>query len=185
MINATFSDSMKKLLLSLTGKEMISYSYAPLQTSNRTYCNLMLSTNDGCIEIRNEEVPLPFFDSTEDVAVLTCSKIASDDFVPALDAPVKIHPVNEVIQQISIVSDLIQVYNKSGKLEYEIQMDQGILIRTPHDTIVIFKAWHFDETLTVEKSSATPSYRSIQDIERDWSDEENHAKCTRAVNAIC
>lgn len=183
MVKAGFTDRMKSSLHSFCGQELLSLQYAPLGASKQAYCNILLKASAVSLELRNEEPPLPFFDTTEDVAVLTCGEIDGADFTPTLEGSATTYPIHEIIEEISIITDTIHVYNKAGNVEYAIQIDRGIIITTAQDSIIIFKGWHFDESLTMDRVAFDPSsvIRPTTEVERDWSDEESTAMCTRMI----
>ena len=75
MVQARFSYEMRNALRNMVGHRFIAYEYGEDASPNTAYGNVRLNTDNGDVEIRCEERPLPFFGETEDVACFACRQV--------------------------------------------------------------------------------------------------------------
>ena len=122
MVEAILTEEMKNSLRELIGENFVSYECG--KTFNTAYGNLRINTSKISIEIENFEKEMPFFDETEEIAVLQCEKIdPNKPFQPYCIEPFQIYEVGEIIKSIEIIKDKINVNN--GENNYSIVKNQN------------------------------------------------------------
>ncbi len=166
MIKAILTGEMKKSLRELIGKNFVSYECG--KTFNTAYGNLRINTSGVSIEITNLEKEMPFFDGTEEVAVLQCEKIGSNKpFQPYCIEPFQIYEVGEIIKSIEIIKDKINVNNG----EYEIAFDRAIVIRMEKGILMFSRGIWFSEEIAISENDQYDTLFPIEEVVDAWSNE--------------
>lgn len=168
MVQAVFSHEMREVLKNMAGHEFISYEYGEDAVPGTAYGNIKLNFDDGSIDLRCEETPLPFFGEMEDVACFTCRRISSDDpFVPAVITSTNQVFINERIVSVSIITDNIDI--DQGK--YNFVFDVAVIIHCEHHTIMFARGIWFSEVITISYDDDYEMVFPMQRIIESWSNE--------------
>ena len=180
MIDATFTPSMCSTLQSLTGQRLISLECEPLEETQETYGNLLITTESQRIELINEEEPTPYSDGSEDISRFTCHRLTPQEtfrqFVMG-DHPVT-YPLSGTVTQVRVVNDRITLPHEN----YTIQLSMALILDTNEGQIAFLRGWHFDEMITVIRDGDyRQSLRPVEHIRSDWGDDADAINVTRTI----
>ena len=177
MVNATFSNEMKSLLSSMTGKLFVSYECEKDDGYSRTFGNMRINTDSFSIDLTNEEQTLPFFDEIEDITCFACTKIdPRKPFEPAVMTETCVTKVDKRITGMELISDTINI----NKGEYEIIFDSAIIIHMGDDIMMLARDTWFSEIITIANNDDYDQVFSIEEAKNAWSnDGENDVDVKR------
>lgn len=181
MVNAEMNKDMQDILRSLVGEKLCCLKYEDA-IKNEAYGNLRLETENFAVEISNELEEMMFFDSTEELSRLKCTKkMLREAYIPRAEGNVGCHEVNEKITFVEVVNDKISV--NSG--EYEISSDTAIIIETEKGKYILARGWFFDEVIKVERDKDVDEIYSTKEVACDWSDDgENKVEVKRSIRQL-
>ena len=74
--------------------------------------------------------------------------------------------IDEKIQSVEIVNDEINVNDG----EYEITIDQALIIRTKDNVYSFYKDWMYSEVINIAVDRNYETVYDIEKVEYDWSD---------------
>ncbi len=158
MLNATLTEEMITILKNLKNSKFISYECGKNICS--TYGNLRINTDTCSIELRNIEKPMPFFDTTEDIASFECKNTDSNQqFEPYCIVKPKKIEIGEFIAGIEIINDYVNVNDG----EHEFSFDQAIIIKTENTTTMFSRDVWFSEIITISENDNYDSLFSISE----------------------
>lgn len=168
-----FNDEMKKILKSLVGKKLLNFEGDFEEKWNRVYSYLRINTNDGSIDLTNEESYIDFIEEKEDVTCLKCqtSKFNNikDEFKLSSKYVSSNIIINDVVKEINIITEII-IKEGAENIEY----DKGIEIVTENHSYLFYtKSW-FDEYIYY--SFDNNRYDELYPIDEDlkvWKNGEN------------
>lgn len=188
MIKAKFSNEMKKQLEKLKDSIFVKYIIDNETKGISTYCKLGIDSTNVCLDILNEETSMDWFVNDEgickeDISVFSC-KVRQDKeiFEPYIEESDVIEiDVNEKIDNVHIVSDVIDVNNG----EYIIDYDMAIIIETEKHKYIFSRGWFFNEEIYVNIDKDIDDIYSIKEVKESWSnDGELTVKVNRMVKEI-
>ena len=179
MLYATFTKEMKDILRSMVGKTLKSYE-GDFCGAQRVYGVCRIHLGRFSIELQNEVQGMPFFDKEEDIPVLTCRIVSKKDpFWPETQGGEPLYyMIDEKIKAVDIVTDVIRV----NKDEYEITIDQAVVIRTESHCYSFYKDWMYGETINIVSSDEKPTLYPEEKVIEEWSDRgEDHVNLRRSI----
>ena len=167
MNNATFSEDMLEVLAEMKGKTFKSYECGKMGTS-MTYGKCRLNLGTFSIDLYNYIHPMPFFGKIEDIPYFSCERMEKDseyvaceqDYIP------HVYMIDEKIQSVEIVNDEINVNDG----EYEITIDQALIIRTRDNVYSFYKDWMYSEVINIAVDRNHETVYDVEKVEYDWSD---------------
>lgn len=178
MVNATFTDEMKKTLSNMTGRQFVSYECEKDDVFSRTFGNMRINTDTFSIELTNKEHTLPFFDGTEDITCFACEEVEPENaFEPAVATETCITNVGKVITGLELINDTITVNNG----EYEISFDAAIIIHMGSDVIMLSRDTWFSEIITITDNDDFDRIFSIEDVKETWSNEGDNMVTVKRI----
>ena len=170
MTNHCLSEKELNLLKTLITSKLFGFKSQIKDSWNRIFGNILLVTDKGEIEIRNELTEINYLGCTEDVSKFYIKRITDHyPFHLMVDDTVFETPVNEILADIIIVKDEISVTDLQRKSIYKI-------------CYVISREWSLEEELIfVKTADYKKSVYSVENIIKDWSNEEENldASCKR------
>lgn len=168
MVQAGFSHEMRNALRNMIGHRFIAYEYGEDTSSNTAYGNVRLNTDNGNVEIRCEERPLPFFGEMEDVACFACRQVRPEEpYVPAVITSTNRSMVDDRIDAVEILTDQINVNHN----EYQIEIDVAVIFYCEHRTIMFSRGIWFSEVITISFDDDYEKVFPMQKIIESWSNE--------------
>lgn len=167
MNNATFSEDMLKVLAEMKGKTFKSYECVKMGTS-MTYGKCRLNLGTFSIDLYNYVHSIPFFDKTEDIPYFSCERMEKDsEYVTCEKNSIPhVYMIDEKIQSVEIVNDEINVNDG----EYEITIDQALIIRTRDNVYSFYKDWMYSEVINIAVDRDNETIYDIAKVEYEWSD---------------
>lgn len=190
MVIASLSKYDIEVLKKFIGSSLTYLRSQEMDSWDRVYGNLEITSNNKKIEILNEQKPIEFFGGIENIATFTIvEKQIDEKFEPmVLDVPIIDYEINDEITDISIINDNIEVFNNDNELIYNISMDMGIVFHMVNETITFIKGWYFDESIRIIKGKDyCEKIRSIDQVKKDWLDpeiDEGYVRCSREETII-
>jgi len=188
MVKAKFSNEMIKYIEQLKNSNFIKYFIDNQTNGASAYCKLGIESNNICLDIFNEETSVEWFINDdgvnkEDISVFSC-KIREDNenFKPYIEeSEIESVIVNEKINNVKIVSDIINVNNG----EYVIDYDMAIIIETEQHNYVFSRGWFFSEEIYINVDKDINDIYSVKEVKESWSnDGEFNVEVKRVVNVI-
>lgn len=183
MTNHCLSEKELNLLKTLITSKLFGFKSQIKDSWNRIFGNILLVTDKGEIEIRNELTEINYLGCTEDVSKFYIKRITDHyPFHLMVDDTVFETPVNEILADIIIVKDEISVTDLQRKSIYKIAIDTAIILKTENSCYVISREWSLEEELIfVKTADYKKSVYSVENIIKDWSNEEENldASCKR------
>ena len=178
MVKAKFTDIMLSKFKKLKGSRLIYYLTDDINGGDISYCKIGIETDNGCLDVYNEETPVDWFDTEgekakEDISVFSCKERKnSEEFIPYIsDSGIIKHNVNELINSIKIVSDYIKVNNG----EYSIDCDIAIIIQTDSHEYIFSRGWFFSEEIYVSVDSDINNIYSVDDEIKAWNNDGDYS----------
>lgn len=167
MNNATFSEDMIEVLAEMKGKTFKSYECVKMGTS-MTYGKCRLNLGTFSIDLYNYVHPMPFFDKTEDIPYFSCEQMEKDsEYVSCEKNSIPhVYMIDEKIQSVEIVNDEINVNDG----EYEITIDQALIIRTRDNVYSFYKDWMYSEVINIAVDRNKETVYEVEKVKYDWSD---------------
>ena len=168
MINARFTEHMKEILKSLKNKTFKSYE-CHKTGKNSAYGKCRLNMGTFSIDLSNSIHELPFFGAfpTEDVPFFTCEYVDKEiSFVPCeRNATAHVYMIDERIKSVEIINDEIDINHG----EYEISIDQALVIRTKDNVYSFSKGWMFSELIYIYSDRFNYKVYDLNKVKDDWS----------------
>lgn len=167
MNNATFSEDMLEVLAEMKGKTFKSYECVKMGTS-MTYGKCRLNLGTFSIDLYNYIHPMPFFGKTEDIPYFSCERMEKDsEYVSCEKNSIPhVYMIDEKIQSIEIVNDEINVNDG----EYEITIDQALIIRTRDNVYSFYKDWMYSEVINIAVDRNDEIVYDVEKVKYEWSD---------------
>ncbi len=179
MVNACFDKEMKNILKEMIGKTFKSYEYS-LEDRYNPMQFLRINMGTFAIDFSNEQKPVEFFGANEDVAYFSCVKVKLTDKFP-YGIETKEYMIDEKVKDVQIVTDIINVNDG----EYEIKIDQALIIFTNYNVYSFSKGWMFDEEIKISKDRKDINVYDIENVKKDWSDSGQDKVCvTRSYTSL-
>ncbi len=163
MVKLTFTPEMQDVLKSLIGSTFISYL---AEDKSRSYGNMRIYTDAGCVEFTNFTEPRSFlYEDADDVAVFKCEKVEPNSkFSPGVLTEFKMFQVGKRITGIDIVSE----YNRNVENGFENLFDYGVIIRMGEESFMLVTGCWFSEGISIcdhdNYEQARPIKRQIENL---------------------
>ena len=183
MIEAKFTDEMRKTFKNMKGKTFKSYEGAPekFRRNLEFYGNLRINLGLESIDITNLEQPMEFAGTIEDVSCFKCEKAERDSiFEPYTLSPHLVYMVNERIKSVAIVVDKIHVPDE----EYDIEFDMALVIRTTHSVYTFTRGWYYWESIEVNVDKGKEKPYPIEQVQADWDNIQNNVTIQRRIEEL-
>lgn len=170
MVQAVFTKEMKDILETMKGKTFCSYECHKTDAT-RIYGKCRLNMGTFAIDLYNytQGLPFPGYFEEEDIAVFTCESVDKNSiFTPCeIGASSHIYLVGEKIKSVEVVNDTICIDDG----EYEITMDQALIIKTNENVYSFYKDWMFSEIINVQADRNNPVIYDVENVKADWDDD--------------
>lgn len=178
MIKAKFNNLMLENLKKIKGSKLLCYLTDDMYDGNVSYGKVGLETNNGCLDVYNEETSVDWFDidgekTKEDISMFSCKeRKEGEEFVPYINKTNVIrHEVDEYINSIKIVTDFVRINNE----EYSIDYDIAIIIKTDSHKYTISRGWLFSEEIYISIDDDCNDIYSITDEINDWNNDGDYS----------
>ena len=77
--------------------------------------------------------------------------------------------IDEKIQSVEVVNDEIKVNHG----EYEISIDQALIIKTKHNVYSFYKDWMYSEVINIAVDRKCEKVYEVEKVHDEWSDHGN------------
>ena len=164
--NAKFTTEMEDVLRELKGKTFKSIEcYKTTPDSVYGKCRLNLGT--FAVDLYNYIHTMPFFGVQEDIPLFTCERMDKKSiFEPCEQGKTAhVYMIDEKITGVEVVNDLINVNHG----EYEISLDQALIIRTKYNVYSFYKGWMYSELINISSDRRDTIVYDLDKVEYDWS----------------
>ena len=143
MVEATFTKSMRALLLRTKESTLLSYECAKDERFSRTYGNCRIHLNDGIIEVANEPKQLPFFGAMESMTCFTCHPIRNEGQLKRDEfyLPYSTFPVGGKINSVEIVTDYVNVNHGAYQVSQLLTVTDERSINTIFPIEEVINSW--------------------------------------------
>ena len=169
MVDTKFNNKMSEILRSMKDKTFKSYEYESLDKWGNPYGCVRFNLGRYAVDLTNFVQEIDFFGKIEDIPVFKCEKKElSDPFCMNTDTVANM--VDEVIKEVSIVTDLITVED----YDYSIAMDRAVIIKCEYNYYVFYKEWYYGEMVFIRSGKEMPSIYPIEKVAFDWGDYGEH-----------
>lgn len=167
MNNATFSKEMLDVLAEMKGKTFKSYECVKMGT-NMTYGKCRLNLGQFSVDLYNYIHAMPFFDQTEDIPYFSCERMEKDSeyVVCERNSIPHVYMIDEKIQSVEVVTDEINVNDG----EYEITIDQALIIRTRDNIYSFYKGWMYSEIINIAVDRNYETVYDLENVKYEWGD---------------
>lgn len=181
MINAVFTEKMRKLLQNLVGKELRFYECQKNRTANRIFGNFRIYYDASALEISNEEKVFPFFDSEEDMTCFACHEVlTSEPFQPVVLGEVEKIYVGDRIQAIEIIQDDITV----SEDQYHVVFDAALVIRMAHKTLMFARDAWFSQVITIVENDDYDHIYPVENVIDTWSNDGEYQVAVKRTRQV-
>lgn len=189
MIDTTFSTTEYSLLNKTVSHKLDTIISSASDEWSRIYGNLCLKFDDFSLELNNEEISIPFYDTYEELALFKLREITpSQPFNPlVINTPLENKSIGEIIEEVIIVEDEILTTNSLSEPLYDIKTVTAIIFKTPKQYISLGREWFFSELITLSQSNTyLDKLYPISKVIEDWTDEESDiiANCKRTFHKL-
>ena len=179
MIDCTMLNKDLLFLKNIIGLKMENYRADFLSKQGLVFENLYFSVSDG-FELRSEE---EMFEGCEtEIMRFHTEKLSKKEYAKKT-ASLPIKMVRKTINDVIVARDVVSVSLIGGEPYYDIVHDDAIAFRFDTYDLVCYRDFSSTDFINVEK---VKDYRdvitSVEDVEYDYSDEDNHeyfASCLR------
>ena len=170
MNNATFSEEMLDVLAEMKGKTFKSYECVKMGTS-MTYGKCRLNLGTFSIDLYNYIHTMPFFGAMEDIPFFSCERVDKNSKYEACEknSIPHVYMIDEKIQSVEVVNDEIKVNHG----EYEISIDQALIIKTKHNVYSFYKDWMYSEVINIAVDRKCEKVYEVEKVHDEWSDHGN------------
>lgn len=181
MTNLEFTEEMRSILAKMKGEKFISYECVR-ERAMWAMCKLRINIESFSIDLYNEEVPVPgFIDGfahDETVGKFWCSEESKDSVFNSLSSK-EAHEflINEKVIAVKVVNDHI----KDKERDFEVSIDQAVLIETDKSKISFYRNWIFDEWINISVEKDDFLLQPIEEVADDWWVTEQGVEVTRTI----
>ena len=180
---AVFSDDMQNVLRKMIGKTFKSYECKKTDT-NCVYGIVRLNMGTFSIDLTNNTHSTPFFGEfvNEDISSFACELMdMKSPFFPYEENGIAHqYMIDERVKAVEIVRDRITVKNEN----YEILMDQALVIHTNCNVYSFYRDWIFGETIMIAVSKNEMMVPEINEVKNDWAENKDEVDIIRNTIAL-
>ncbi|MCR4721280.1 MAG: hypothetical protein K5655_06110 [Lachnospiraceae bacterium] len=177
---AVFSDDMITVLKELIGKTFKSYE-CNKSGVDVVYGKVRLNLGTFSVDLYNYTKPIPFYGELEeeDISCFSCELADKNvDFRPCeKDQTAHLYMIDERINGVEIIRDKIFV----GNNEYEITMDQALILRSRYNVYSFYRDWFFGETIRIGVDRREETVLSVDDVKKQWNCDEGTVEVGREI----
>ena len=180
---AVFSDDMLNILKSINGKTFKSYE-CKKTGEDLVYGIIRINLGTYSIDLCNYTSTIPFYGEfeEEDISCFSCALAEKNaDFKPCeTDQIAHQYLIDERIKEVEIIRDKISI----GNGEYEITMDQALILRSKFNVYSFYKDWIYGETIRIGIDRNDITVLSVDDVKNQWSDDKESVKIERELISL-
>ena len=164
--NAKFTIDMQDILKEMKGKTFKSIECFKT-TTDSVYGKCRLNLGTFAVDLYNYIHTMPFFGALEDIPFFTCERMDKKSiFKPCEQGrTAHVYMIDEKIIGVEIVNDLINVNHG----EYEISLDQALIIRTKYNVYSFYKSWMYSELINLSSDQENAFVYDLDKVKYDWS----------------